>query len=264
MDENAIATFKFRKNIVDNLDTLVAYSKKYHKDKNEGQLSLFSSETIEIDRPQFDEKDYSLNDLKEVLDEEIDRVGMALTYDVFNEYALIETVLCTHKLHELDITNEDINNGIMLIEVKNIEYRKTKYGKSYAKLFMSRNGVVKKLYMFSDNFDNDIREVIKGRVHLLKFRFDAANDMFNVKKIQLADKVVVHNYIEKIRVILEDINYITRMRNYLYCCKDENGFELICEINGEEYAMPYTINLSSTDINELRKRECNVEIIKRR
>jgi len=265
MDSRTEEVIEYRERIVQNVETLMKYAKQFQKDKEQGQMSLFSTETVEIDKPKLIKPQIDPLVQKNVLLQEVDKIGLSLLYDEFNKFTIIESALCTYKLHEIENHSEDITNGIMLVHINGIEPRFTKYGKKYAKLFVDRNGVRVKMYLFSDNYDEVIRDIYKGRIYLVKFNYESDNGTFVIKKISEASRIHYDKYIKKIIINMDkekyqNMEYLKRIRNYLFTCKDNDGLDFSFRIKDDEYPMPYKIFLDYNDVEKIYEYECTINV----
>ena len=255
---------KFRKSILNSIEDLTKYAKAYKKTAEQGQMSLFSSLEIEIKKPEIQKLDLNESDIYELLEKEEEHIGLNVTYDIFKKHILLENTLCTTTLTNVINNEKSIQDGIMLVYIYDIEMRDTKNGKRYAKLFGSRNGLKHYMYFFSDDIYTDLQNIRTKEVNLVKFRYDNNNDTIVAKKVSSVKYIDISKYIEKIGIEINNIENLTKIRNYIhFYCKDNDGVDLIYKVNGNKYPMDFKVNLQEKDVEQLYDLGCKIKIFKK-
>lgn len=264
MDKAVKDRLAFRKQIVNSLDELVRYSKSYNDNKDSTQLSLFSSNEIEIQKPTLKEVQLNEFEATKLLDQEVEMIGLNLTYDLFSEFFLLEQTLCTHKLQDLDNAIEPINNGIMLVRIDSLEHRTSKNGKYYGKIHISRDGLKLHTYQFGDDYENVFNSLHIGDIYLMKFNYDPDYNMIKATKMQKALDVDPNKYIEKIGIEIIDLDRMKDIRNYVFCCKNPDGVPAVYKVAGEKYPIQFNISLTDENAYKLHEKGAKLKIFRRR
>lgn len=170
----AIELFRSRKTVVDNSEKIMNTVKSSQKAdlSSTGQMSLFDAGMKDvIGRPKLVEHSDPI-DIMQCVREEIDLLGMCLTYDPLEEYEIIDALYCTHTTADLLSVTENTKGMIVMDWIYDIDYRiSKKSGTPYCKLHLASLGADHYLYLWGKNFQKLIKTVFKNNVYLLEVEY---------------------------------------------------------------------------------------------
>lgn len=263
MNKDQQDIFEFRQSIIDNADKLIQHGNKFKKTQQSGQLSLFGTTDIEITRFDLIKRELTDAELLKLADDETKAIGLPLTYDVFNEFFMIEKTLCNSTAEEVFFSTDKNREDIFLAKVQSIESRNSKSGNKYCKVFLIRNNIEIKTYLFGDDFAKQLPNIKTGSIHIVKTIRNG--DMLSIKKIQTCDSIDASKYIKQVIVDISDCNLssITSVRNHLYLVEKESSGMIVRYRNkGTLYDLKIDCKLSNEDCIKLIDYGCKIFIEK--
>lgn len=215
-----------RNTISKNVDKLVKYGVKHQKSSSSGQMSLFDSESVEIDKVSLEQYELSQAELINMSEKEAELIGFPLTYDEFSEFILIDKTLCNSTLKEVVSLVNSTDYKVILAKVTKLELKTSKAGNKYYKVHLNRDGIDTFVYLFGRDIPSNLKDIHPGEIHLLRLMM--AGDTISLKKIQSCKSIDVNTYIDNINICLrDDLRDIDKIRNYVYFkMKYDNGVNL--------------------------------------
>lgn len=212
MNNHQIDIFEYRQSIIDNAGKLIDYGKKAKKSASTGQLSLFGTDTVEVEKVDIFKSKLSQYELLEIAKKEIDAIGLPITYDEFDEYFLIEKTLCDSTVNDAFFCQDNGKVMTLLANVVKTEVRTSKAGNKYAKIFIDRNGVEIKLYLFGTDWQRTYQSILVNQIHIIRINYN--NELYSIKKIDNCNLIDVNQYIDSIDISIPT-NRVSQVSAYL-------------------------------------------------
>lgn len=236
----------WRATIVENAGKIIGSSNK----SNKAQLSLFDEikeETIQLSSP--------VNiDYEDWIQKEINVLGISLTYNIQDKYILHTKRFCNSTLRDIETLKKDLKGLIFIAKLKDIKYRTSQSGNSYAKLIWSDSDILMRMYLFGDNYKKLIPDCIKGKYYLAQCSFNSSNGNSSLDKLKCLDDIDIKQYVNTIILEVGLIDNIPELRHYVWNNMIGSDFDLIFKYKDKEFKAPYKIKFNEDiylDIKEL-------------
>jgi len=252
MDNLTKTIFDKRRSIIENIDALIKYSKKYHKNISSNQLSLFSSDTIELDRPEL--KSIRLDDyeLSEMVDLEEESIGMSLSYSKYSKHLLNERLIAITNFEDVVYCVKNNSTMDFIAEVQSIEHKVSQYGNKYAKINFKRNGLTLSAYINGKIFKDNIHRIYTNSIYIVRIVFK--NGIYSISRIANASEIDVSNRIKGVKIEIPNKNNLFRIRNYIFAkMRSDNGIEYKFNVLDTNYEMKEKISISGENISKIEK-----------
>ena len=175
-----------RQSLVDSLDSIIEYGKAFQKNKNKqtAQLTLFDmgmEDKIEV--PKIESKNTSVN-LIEWYKLESQLLGIPITYDPLKELWMYEELYCTHTSEEVLKMNEHKKDIVIMDIITEIEYKISKNGNNYAKIYTQNLGETY-LYLTGKAYQHLIFNVFKDQIYLFDLTYNPSAPSFSKESINI-------------------------------------------------------------------------------
>jgi len=260
MDDFTRTIFDKRKSIIENTGSLIKYSKKYHKNIDSNQLSLFNTDTIELDKPEFKSVRLNDNELQEMIDLEEESIGLSLSYSKYSKHLLNERLIDITKFEDVVYCTKNNSTMDFIAEVQSIENKVSQYGNSYAKINFKRNGLVLRAYINGKIFKSNIQDIYTNNIYIVRVIFK--NGIYSISKIADASKIDVSNRIKSVKIEIPNKNNLFRIRNYIFAkMRSEYGVKYKFNILDTDYEMNEKIFISGDNISKIEKMGGVVKLI---
>lgn len=261
MNDKQKDLFKYRKSIADNVDKIISYGKSISKSKMTGQLSLFGSETIEIEKVDIIQKDISDREAKEIAEKESDVMGVFLTYNPYSDHILTEKTICDTTLKEAFFCEENGKKMTFLASVSGFEYMVSQYGNQYLKVFLSRDGIVMKTYLTGEYFKKNKHKVIRDEIFVVRCIYN--DGFYSLVKLEECSKLDVSEYVESISII-PNLSKIKAIRNYIWMkMRNKSNISLEYIIEDNKFPVDYPIGVTTENCSDLMNNGCQIFINKK-
>lgn len=266
LSNEAKEIFEFRNSIVENSEAIIKYGNKFQKSNNSGQMSLFDSESIEIDKIELPKKELNEQELSELADKEYEALGFLFTYNIFDEYIIYEKVLCNSTFKDSILTPEVTGIKTFIAKVDKIEKKISKSNNYYYKVYMSRESPSVYAYLFGTNINKNIHNITPGKIHIV--RVNVNDDKYSIEKIQECDKIDIMNYVDKVEIDISNaVENLDKIRECLYFNMYKDGKYVFRFVyNGDvvnNIENKQLINITPEIINKLIDYKCKIRILKK-
>lgn len=250
MNKKQIDVLTRRYTIINNIDRLINYGKKYQKNNSSNQLSLFNNDTVILDRIELNCNKPSENELVDLSFKESSVIGFMLTYDVYSEYSLIEKVLKTISLNDIIMCSNNNEKMNFIAYVDKIEEYTSQLKNRYAKISFKKGNVNQYMYLFGKNYKENINNIYTGNIYIIRCLYK--NSSYSILKIQDCKGLDVKKYIKKVSIVVNNINNLEKVNNYIFAkMKNKGNFTLEFIVLDTKYPMKYKVNISNENINYL-------------
>lgn len=242
----------WRATICENAGKIVNSSNKMDK----RQLSLFDevkSETVSLSIPE--DIDY-----EDWIQKEINALGISLTYNIQDKYILHSTRFCNTTLRDIETLKVDSKDLLFIAKLKDVEYRTSQSGNSYAKLIWSDSDILMRMYLFGDNYKKLIPNCIKGKYYLAQCSFNSSNGNSSLDKLKCLDDISITEYINTIILTVEIPEHITELRHYVWNNMIGSDYDLIFKYKDEEFKAPYRIKFNEDIYLDIKQLINNLEV----
>lgn len=161
MNSDISNIFYERAKLIENLDRIIGSSKKSKTNLN--QLSLFDVvEDVEVKMNE--PKDFNPIEMSQ---KEKEVLGFHMTYSPFEEYEIIRCRYCDSNLYSILQEEIEFGNKSLLAEIRNIEYRTSKFGNPYAKIIFGDETGEERFYVTGRIYKKNIAKSFVGQIYLL-------------------------------------------------------------------------------------------------
>lgn len=242
----------WRATIFENAGGIINSSNKTDK----RQLSLFDevkSETISLSVPEN-------IDYEEWVQKEINVLGISLIYNIQDKYILYFKRFCNTNLREIEALKVDSKELIFIAKLKDIEYKTSKAGNSYAKIVWFDGDILMRMYLFGDNYKKLIGDCIKGKYYLAQCSFNSSNGNSSLDKLKCLDQIDISKYINTIQITVNKPESIVELRDYIWKNMIGSDFNLIFIYKNQEFKAPYKIKFNEDNYLDIKNLIINLDV----
>lgn len=179
--KEAEAIFRWRQTLLDNFDSIKLAVKKSRKANalTGDQLDLFGA-GLEVAKefPKLIPYEGYISLIASV-NKEVELLGVPVLYNPIDDYDMYKELYCTHNVVDLFDLTEDEEGIVVLDRVTEIDYRVSKRGNDYCKLFLSNLGQEYYVYLFGKFYRDYIQHIFKDEIYLFKLKYSTPTKDYN-------------------------------------------------------------------------------------
>lgn len=237
-----------RETILENIESIM----KSCSNKNTSQLSLFEdvkTETISLKIPENVNYD-------ELIQKEVDVLGISLTYNLQDRYILHSRRFCNHTLKTIEELTSNENRIVFIAKIDDIEYKKSLLGNNYARITWKDYDSEATMFLFGDNYQKLISRAFKGRYYLCECNYNNEKNSLSIVNFRPIEDINIEEYISTIIIEPKDKYHIFSLREYVFSNMIGGGYNLIFLYEGQELVAPYKVRFTEEnycDIKDLIK-----------
>ncbi len=214
-----------RKELIENMDNLLAYNDSFFENKNSNQFGLFDNDSSLLSNSLKINNTNSYTK-QEALAEELEIVGCFISGHPLFEY---KEILEKQNIKSyLDIINDKINNAYLAGYLMKIKITKSKTGTNYANLTFYDVGSVFNIILIGDSYNKFFDKLKEGNVYILKTNIkidddevrifienlEELNHSYKVKPIKTKNNKTINEFLN-IEIIVNNPNDIKHLSNLL-------------------------------------------------
>lgn len=236
----------WRATIVENSESLIKSCSR----NNKNQLSLFAetkNETINLKEPQ--DVNY-----EELLQREVDLMGVALTYNIQDRYILHSKRFCNNTLRSINELSESQGKIVFIAKIDAIEYKTSLSGNNYARILWKDSDSETRMFLFGEQYQKLISKAFKGRYYLCECSYNKDKESLLIVNFKAIEDIEIADSVSTIILDIKDPESMVLLRGYVFSRMIGSQYDLILQYKGSEFNAPYKINFTEEnycDIKEL-------------
>jgi len=245
----------WRATIVENSESLIKSCSRNNKD----QLSLFAetkNETIDLKIPQ--DVNY-----EELLQREVDLMGVALTYNIQDKYILHFKRFCNNTLRSINELSESQGKIVFIAKIDTIEYCTSLAGNNYARILWKDSDSECRMFLFGEQYQKLISKAFKGRYYLCECLYNKDKESLSIVNFKAIEDIEIADSVSTIVLnVKDDIESVVSIRNYVFTKMIGNQYDLIFVYKGSENKAPYKINFTEENYCDIKELITNIDVRK--
>lgn len=255
MNQQIKDTLLWRATIVENSESLIKSCSHNNKD----QLSLFAdikNETIVLNVP-------DNIDNEQLIQKEVDVLGVALTYNIQDRYILHSKRYCNNTIRSINELTESQGKLIFIAKINDIEYKTSLAGNNYARVSWRDYDSEATMFLFGDQYQKLISKAFKGRYYLCECSYNKDKESLSVVNFKAIEEIEIAENISTIILsVKDDIESIVSLRGYIFNKMIGSQYNLIFIYKGQENKAPYKINFTEENYCDIKEFINDLTVIK--
>lgn len=239
---------------LENLESIM----KSCSNKNSSQLSLFDDvkkETISLKIPENVNYD-------EMIQKEVDVLGVSLTYNIQDRYILHSRRFCNHTLRTINELTESQDRIVFIGRLDEIEYKKSLAGNNYARITWKDYDSECRMFLFGDSYQKLISRAFKNRYYLCECSYNNDKNSLSIANFRPIEDININEYITTIILEPKTKEHIFQLRDYIFSNMIGGEYNLIFNMDeyDSEFAAPYKIRFTEENYCDIKDLIKNINV----
>lgn len=254
--------FKNRLRIVNNVEKLLQYGREYQANKRIGQMSLFQ-EDMSLMRPVLNDVVINSEIALAMADKEREVLGLSLTYDKYEDFFIHDKLLSNASMLDVTYNSEPDRTFNVVLEIKDILYKKSRYGNNYSIVVFEKDGLEVKAFMFGNINKKNVFRIYKKGIFIVRLYYD--QETYQIHKIDPISSIDIMRYLSHIEVEIGNVNLLPDIRYHYWNFMRQKGPYLLKFKWRGEIINNFSDNVSFTkdDYIKLSSMNCNIKFIRK-
>lgn len=238
--------------MLENLESIM----KSCSNKNSSQLSLFddiSKETISLKMPENVNYD-------EMIQKEVDVLGVSLTYNIQDRYILHSRRFCNHTLRTINELTESQDRIVFIGRLDDIEYKKSLAGNNYGRIIWRDYDSECRMFLFGDSYQKLISRAFKNRYYLCECSYNNDKNSLSIVNFRPIEDINIEEYVSTIIIEPKDKYHIFSLREYVFGNMIGGGYNLIFLYEGQELVAPYKVRFTEENYCDIKDLIKNINV----
>lgn len=236
----------WRATIVENSESLIKSCSRNNKD----QLSLFAetkNETIDLKTPE------NIN-YEQILQREVDLMGVSLTYNIQDKYILHSKRFCNNTLRSINELSESQGKIVFIAKIDTIEYCTSQAGNNYARVLWKDYDSECRMFLFGEQYQKLISKAFKGRYYLCECSYNKDKESLSIVNLKAIEDIEIADSISTIVLsVKDDVESVISIRNYVFTKMIGSQYDLVFVYKGAENKAPYKINFTEENYCDIKE-----------